>query len=371
MKKTMATLLAIALAVGSLSGCAGSSKPSDANASPSGNAGAVSASSENAPAENGEKVDISGQQINVLIAYHEDVARRQAEMFESMTGCKVSFLRMPTGEAITKLIAESDNPTVCLLAGGTVDGHQNLKDHGILTNGYTSPNEEFIPEDYRDPEGYFKTLYIETVSIGVNTERWEEEFADKGLPMPTTLEELLDPMYKGEIIMPDPTTSGTGYTIVSSILAAMGEEKGWEFLEALNGQIGQYTSSGYTPGEKAGLGEYLVCINFLADQLIVSNAGYPIKSTVFEGAGWCTVPVTIIKGFEDDPKLQQYIDFLLSKEGMDILVELAPVVAVREDVILPKGGSKLADLPLNKDFNAVEAGKAKSEVVARFSEMVG
>jgi len=310
-------------------------------------------------------------ELNVLIAYHEDVARRQAETFEQMTGCKVNFLRLPTGEAITKLIAEKDNPTVTLLAGGTVDGHQNLKTQGILTNGYTSANEEYIPEQYRDPEGYFKTLYIETVSIGVNTERWEDEFADSGVPMPTTLEELLNPIFEGEIIMPDPTTSGTGYTIISSILASMDEEAGWEFLEALNKQIGQYTSSGYTPGEKTGLGEYLICINFFADQLIVSNAGYPVQSNVFEGAGWCTVPVSIVKGAEDDPALQQYIDFLLSKEGMDILVELAPVVAVREDVILPKNGKRLDELPLNLEYDAVEAGKVKTETVEKFSAMVG
>lgn len=383
MKKVLATMLALVLLMGCMGGCANSNNTatsaastasvSEADSSSKAEESTVDSSDSKAEstADGGEKVDISGKTVDVLIAYHEDVAKRQAEEFEKLTGCKVNFLRMPTGEAITKIVSEADNPTVTLLAGGTVDGHQQLKEQGLLTNGYTSYNEEYIPEAYADPEGYFKTLYIETVSIGVNTERWEEEFADSGLEMPTTLEELLDPAFKGEIIMPDPTTSGTGYTIISSILDSMGEDEGWKYLEALNEQIGQYTSSGYTPAEKTGLGEYLICVNFLADQLIVSNAGYPLHSTVFEGAGWCTVPVSILNGFEDDPCVQQFIDFLLSKEGMDILVELAPVVAVRNDVILPEGGSKLEDLPLNLEYNATEAGKLKADNVAKFTEMVG
>ena len=80
---------------------------------------------------------------------------------------------------------------------------------------------------------------------------------------PSTLQDLLNPAFKGEIIIPDPSTSGTGYTFLSSLLQLIDEKKGWEFIEAINGQVGQYTASGYTAAEKTGLGEYLICVNFV------------------------------------------------------------------------------------------------------------
>jgi iron(III) transport system substrate-binding protein len=305
-------------------------------------------------------------ELSILGSYHEDMVKRLAEMFEAETGCKVSYLRMPTGEAVAKLTAEKDNPSVSVFLGGTVDGHENLKQQGILT-AYTSPVESELPSEYVDPDGVWKAQYVETLSIGVNTERWEKEFASTGLEIPTTLEELLNPAFKGEIITPDPSTSGTGYCFVSSVLQYMGEEEGWKYLEAFNDQVGQYTSSGYTPAEKTGLGEYLISVNFLADQLIVKTSGYPMQSTVYEGAGWSMVPVSMVAGSEDNPAAQQFIDFCLTKEALDALVELANCVAVRDDAIAPEGGSKLSELNFNREFDPIAAAEVKAETLEKFS----
>lgn len=58
-------------------------------------------------------------------------------------------------------------------------------------------------------------------SVIVNT----QVLADKGLPVPQSHEDLLDPMYKGLIEMPDPTASSTGYLFLKSLVNAWGEEK--------------------------------------------------------------------------------------------------------------------------------------------------
>lgn len=367
MKKAAALVLTVAMAAG-MTGCGGGSEsetkptPETTNAV---NQETDGASGEESKEAGGEKADISGMELSILGSYHEDMVKRLAEMFEAETGCKVSYLRMPTGEAVAKLTAEKDNPSVSVYLGGTVDGHENLKQQGILTS-YTSSTEAEIPSEYLDPEEVWKSQYIETLSIGVNTERWEEEFADSGLEIPTKLEDLLNPEFKGEIITPDPSTSGTGYTFVSSVLQYMGEEKGWEYLEKFNEQVGQYTSSGYTPAEKTGLGEYLITVNFLADQLIVKTSGYPIQSTVYEGAGWTMVPVSMVKGSEDNPAAQQFIDFCLTKEALDALVELANCVAVRDDAIAPEGGSKLSELNFNRDFDPIAAAEVKAETLEKF-----
>lgn len=360
MKKKVLVTMGAALVVLGAAGC------SSEKASPETTPAAVQSE---AGAEIAGTTDISGMELSILGSYHEDMVKRQAELFEQKTGCKVTYLRMPTGEAVAKLTAEKDNPTVNVYIGGTVDAHENLKEQGILA-AYHSPVEGELPAAYVDPDGVWKGQYLETLSIGVNTERWEEEFADLGIEMPTTLEELLNPAFKGEIITPNPATSGTGYAFVSSVLDYFGEEEGWKYIEAFNEQIGQYTSSGYTPAEKAGLGEYLICVNFLADQLIVQTSGYPMTSTVYEGAGWSMCPVSIMEGSQTNPAAQQFIDFCLGKEALDSLVELANVVAVRDDCIAPEGGSKLSELNFNRDYDPIGAAAHKKDTIEKLSAII-
>lgn len=315
----------------------------------------------------GENTSLSGMSLNILGSYHEDMVKRLAEMFEAETGCRVSYIRLPTGEAVSKLLAEKNNPTFHVYIGGTVDAHESLKFQNLLTV-YRSPYETELPAEYTDPDGVWKAQYLETLSIGVNTERWAEAFP--GQPMPTTLEELLNPALKGEIITPDPYTSGTGYTFLSSVLQLMGEEKGWAYIEAFNGQVGQYTTSGYTAAERTGLGEFLICVNFLSDQLIINTSGYPLESTVFEGAGWSMCPVSIVTGSGSEVAAKEFIDFCISKRALDALVELGHCVAVREDCIAPQGGSKLSELNFNRAYNPIQAAVDKDEILERFGTIV-
>jgi iron(III) transport system substrate-binding protein len=277
---------------------------------------------------------------------------------------------MPTGEATAKLVAEADRPTVSVFMGGTVDAHENLKAKNLLAS-YVSPEENFIPNEFRDSAGVYKTQHLEVLSIGLNTERWNEEFAGKGIAEPTKLEDLLNPLFKGEIIMPDPTSSGTGYNFVDSVLAYMGETQGWAFLEGLNKQIGQYTSSGYTPAEKTGLGEYLICINYLTDQVLVRNSGYPLKSIAYEGAGWSMIPISVVAGSENDPVTRQFIDFCLTKEAIDAMVKVASTLAVRTDANPPDGGPGLKDIPINRNYDPVEGAVHKADVLAAFNSKTG
>ena len=77
--------------------------------------------------------------------------------------------------------------------------------------------------------------------------------------MPESYFELLDPKWKGEILMPSPVTSGTASMINASLLSLFKkEEDGWSFLEALDKNVAQYTKSGNTPTTLVGRGEFML-----------------------------------------------------------------------------------------------------------------
>ena len=51
--------------------------------------------------------------------------------------------------------------------------------------------------------------------------RWLEQI---GAPVPKSWEDLKNPAYKGELVMPDPSSSGTGYLQIAAMQKGMGEE---------------------------------------------------------------------------------------------------------------------------------------------------
>lgn len=141
----------------------------------------------------------------------------------------------------------------------------------------------------------------------------------------------------------------------------MGEEKGWDYLKALKPQVAQFTPSGFTPGQKAGAGEYLICVNFISDQNLVSAKGQKLHSTIYDAAGWTTCPVGKIKNHANDEAAKAFIDFVLTKEAGDILVKTTNGVACNPEVAPPKGMKPLKDLPLFKEFDLIKAGADKQK----------
>lgn len=309
-----------------------------------------------------------GQHLSLYVSFHANMAKKLAEMFKEETGADVNFIRLPTGQAVTRIKAESGAPQASVWIGGTADAQQNVADVGLL-EPYFAPNAKIISDKFKSPNGYWTGIYLETLAIGYNTDRYNKEFKAKGLPIPRTLDDLLNTGYKGEIIMPDANASGTGLTIIASILHSMGEEKGWEYIKKLYSNVAQFTTSGYTPAEKVGTGEYLIALNFVSDQYIVTDNGFPIDSTVYNNAGWNIVPIAKIKGGENSELADAFINFALSKRAGDALVKLSKAISVRPDCIAPYGGKTLEDLPIDKSYNPLQAASNKKVILEKLNKI--
>ena len=102
----------------------------------------------------------------------------------------------------------------------------------------------------------------------------------------------------------------------------MGEEKGWEYLKALKPQVAQFTPSGFTPGQKAGAGEYLIAVNFISDQNLVSAKGQKLVSTIYDQAGWTVCPVGKIKNKANEDVAKAFIDFVYTRISPASLVRM-------------------------------------------------
>src|SRR3990170_2729954 len=89
--------------------------------------------------------------------------------------------------------------------GGSIDFHAPLARDGLLL-AYKSPaaNDPAIGKEFVDPTGFWHGWYIGALSIYWNTERLTGR-------APATWDDLLDPRFRGQFLMPSPVTTGGGF----------------------------------------------------------------------------------------------------------------------------------------------------------------
>ena len=312
--------------------------------------------------------NLKGKKLVMYVSWHEDTAKALAEDFKKATGAEVSFIRLPTGEAVARLTAEKDAPKADIWVGGPSDAHEVLKAQGV-TEKYASPNLKNIPAQYRDKDGYWAGVYLEALAIGYNEARFKKEFEPKGVKPPKTLEDLLKPEFKGEIITPDPRKSGTGFTFIASLAQAMGEDKAMEYLKKLKANVAQYTPSGFTPAQKAGAGEYLITLNFLEDQTLITSKGQKLVSTVYDNAGWTVCAMSKIKGRGNDDVAKAFFDYVLTKEAGAHVTRTTSAIACNPEVPPPTGVPLLKDMPLSKTFDSKKAGEMKKSLLEKYGNL--
>ncbi len=236
------------------------------------------------------------------------------EAFEKETGIKVAMTRKSSGETFAQIKAEARNPKGDVWWGGTGDPHLQAAEEG-LTQPYVSPMFDQL-HDWAQRQAKAagdKTvgIYAGGLGIGYNAELLKS----KGLPAPTCWDDLTKPVYKGEVQMANPNSSGTAYTTLATIVQIFGEDKGFDFMKGLHKNINQYTKSGSAPIKAAARGETTLAITFMHDMVTQVVKGFPIEIVApCEGTGYEIGSMSIIKGARNLDSAKKFYDFALRKE---------------------------------------------------------
>jgi iron(III) transport system substrate-binding protein len=266
-------------------------------------------------------------QILVYTALEADQLKAYEEAFEaSNSDVDIQWVRDSTGIITAKLLAEKDNPQADIVMGLAATSLMLLQKEGML-QPYAPAGLADIKPLMRDPADppYWVGMDVWSSALCFNTVEAEA----KKLPRPESWEDLTKPEYQGQIAMPNPASSGTGYLMVSAWLQMMGEEKGWAFMDKLHQNIAAYTHSGSKPCRQAGAGEYTIGLSF----------EYRANATKADGAP---------------------IDIVLPKEGLGWDMEATGIMATTKNLDAAK---KLADWATTEDANKLYS--ASYAIVAR------
>jgi len=238
-------------------------------------------------------------ELSVLCTPQELWCQGMEEAFEAVyPEIDVQWIRLSSGEGLARVQAEAGNPTFDIWWGGPMDSFIAAKPLGLLEQ-YESPNLKNINPDFYDlfvdDDHYYTGIYMGSLGFMTNTD-WLAE--NPGVEPPKSFADLLKPEFKGQITISHPSTAGTAYTFMSTVLQVMGEEEGWEYLKKFNDQVAIYTKSGSGAGKYVASGEFGVVIMFSHDGVkeIDDNGAHMVITFPEEGTGYEVGAEAILKG---------------------------------------------------------------------------
>lgn len=305
---------------------------------------------------------VAADKVIIYASVDEGNAKKILDAFSAQTGIAAEFVHLSSGPAMARITAEANNPQADVWLGAPSENHVVLKEEG-LTIPYISDAMEKLDPSFKDPDGYWRSFYMNPMAFAVNTEALKKAGATK----PTSWQDLLKPEYKDLIQMPTPQSSGTAYAIITTLVAIMGEDEAFEYMKKLNPIIQTYTSSGTGPSKGVAVGQAAIGIQFTPAFFEFIDQGYPLE-VIFptEGVGFEAPAVSIIKGAKNVESAKILIDWLVSKDGQDVLSKektyFYPVIPEAE---LSKGMpafSELKTIVVDKQW----AGENKKRLVDRW-----
>ncbi|GKW48200.1 putative 2-aminoethylphosphonate ABC transporter substrate-binding protein [Halomonas sp. NCCP-2165] len=269
-------------------------------------------------------------ELTVYTAVESDDLQKYAERFnEAHPEIEINWVRDSTGVITARLLAEKDNPQADVVWGLAATSLLVLEEEGMLARyapeGVEALDPKFVDpaaRDGQDPAWVGMDAWV--ASICYNTIEGERQ----GVPMPTSWEDLTRPEYQGHVIMPNPSSSGTGYLDVASWMQLWGEEGAWDYMDRLHENISRYTHSGSAPCNLAASGEAVVGVSFAFRGARLKSQGAPIE-VVFpeDGAGWDMEASAIIEGSDNREAAETLLDWAVSREANELYNEGYAVVA--------------------------------------------
>ncbi|MFN0263202.1 ABC transporter substrate-binding protein [Tepidamorphus sp. 3E244] len=313
----------------------------------------------------------SADELTVYTALEEEEIAAYVEAAQkAMPDTEINVLRLSTGKLGARLLAEAGNPQADVIWGWAVSAMMDPQILAMLES-YEAKGVDVLPDTFRSAEGKWFAPIGYMGAFCVNTARLEE----KGLPMPKSWKDLENPAFKGELLMPDPNSSGTGYLHVNAVLQSMGEEAGWAQLEAIDPNMAQYTSSGSKPCKSARVGEYTVGISLAFTAMQSIEEGYPLAMVFPEGGvGYELEASGLMASSDNKEAAKAFLDWTMSEEAIGLYQKYKALITVPG--VDASKAAEAAGLPADistvlADIDFVKAAKDQSAVKETWKEKLG
>jgi iron(III) transport system substrate-binding protein len=238
---------------------------------------------------------------------------------------KMTYYRADSEELLAKLSAETRaNNVVADIFEGSGGGEIAVE--AGFTQAFYSPELASYPKIYLDPKGHLAPTRLSYFSIAYNTKQVP---ADKA---PKTYEDLTDPQWQSKMAWPYANTGR--YLFMINLRLAWGEERAMAYFRKLSTQkiINFASGSARTLVDRVIAGEYPIALNIYAHHpLISAGKGAPVNAQLMDPVPSASGSLTVLKGAKHPHAAMLLTDFILSREGQEIMAK-AEYFPVHPDV---------------------------------------
>lgn len=274
---------------------------------------------------------------NIVVVYNcntDDWTAPLAKEFQEQTGIEVQLVSDSSGQLMTRVRTEQENPHGDVIWGGTADAYISLEPY---LEPYVSPEKSAIRPEFVRANNAFYNMVMDPYVIAYNTDLVSEADAPKGW------RDLLDPKFRGRIALADPTKSTSSYAVLLTMMDALGGRSSviGQMAEQLDGRI---IGSSAAQIKALSEGEYAVTATFEEPVLryIASGAHmrivYPEEGTAVSAGG-----IAIIKNAPHAENAKRFLDFLMSRQVHERLGDFQRR-STRADITAPPSLRPLSEI---------------------------
>jgi thiamine transport system substrate-binding protein len=292
---------------------------------------------------------------DVVLLTHDSFAVSPAvkKAFEAESGLKLRILKAgDAGEVVTRALLTAGNPEGDVLFG--IDNNlltRALK--GDVFTPYTSPALAAVdPKWELDPE--HRVTPIDHGEVCLNVDKtW---YAKRSLPPPTSIDDLVDPRYRNQLVVENPATSTPGLAFMLATIARYGKggwQQYWSKLRTNGVLVVDGWEEAYTARFSGASGSHG------NRPIVVSYASSPPAEVIFRKPRPTTAPTAVVedscfrqiefagvlRGAKNEEGARKLVDFLLSRRFQEDVPLSMFVFPVRKDASLPPAFVKYAVVP--------------------------
>lgn len=266
---------------------------------------------------------------------------------------------------------------------GTGNSAAKIKNEGtsieadIILDLETS-HVDSLKDNFDSLSSYDKSHYIDGLNKDDNYVTWtkynvgliidEKYFSENNIPVPWNYDDLLNPIYKNLIAMPDPTTSGSGYAFLLNVVNLKGEDGAIEYFKKLKENMREFTTSGSGPTNLLKQGEIKIAMGMYSQGAKAISDGYNFSIVEFEtGSPYNTTSAGIIKGKSND-KVKDLFQWLITDYSKIDIEEYVPGNLFKNQTLKIKNYPEILH---DADMTNIENAAVKEKLSKRWEEVNG
>ncbi len=228
----------------------------------------------------------------------------------------VQWLDMGSQAVLDRLRSEKANPQADVWWGAPSALFETAAGEGLL-DSFAPTWAGQLPADARHPQNMWHATYVTPEVIAYNSQ------VVKGPDIPRDWDDVLDPKWKGKVLIRDPLESGTMRTIFGMIiyrgLRTTGDTAaGFDWLRRLDAQTKEYVLNPTLLYQKLARQEGLVTLWDMPDIEDLKKSGnYPIDYVIpSSGTPLPIDGVAVVKGGKNNEEARRFVQWVGDTEAI-------------------------------------------------------